>query len=102
MATQFLTGDAIAITVNLGVPSPERLHGFCTGAEAGAPLGHGWWSDQQEKRKQENGTHSKVGPGYSLSMDDSIPEFKSYGFLAPPLSHASPFRIFELALERQR
>jgi hypothetical protein len=56
MTTQFLTGDAIAITVNLGVPLPERLHGFCTGAEAGAPLGHGWWGYQQQKRDQDNST----------------------------------------------
>jgi hypothetical protein len=56
MTTQFLTGDAIAITVNLGVPLSERLHGFFTGAEAGATLGHGWWSDQQQKRSQENNT----------------------------------------------
>jgi hypothetical protein len=101
MATQFLTGDAIAITVNPGVPLPERFHGFCTGAEAGATLGHGWWGDQQQKCNQENGTHNKVEPGYSLSMDDFIPDAKSYGFLAPPLSHASTFSIFELALERQ-
>jgi hypothetical protein len=58
MATQFLTGDAIAITVNLGVPLSERLHGFFTGAEAGAPLGHGWWSGQQQEHDQENGTHN--------------------------------------------
>jgi hypothetical protein len=41
LATQFFTGDAIAITVNLGVPYLERFPGFFTGAEAGVPLGHG-------------------------------------------------------------
>jgi hypothetical protein len=56
MPTKPLTGDAIAITVNLGVPLPERLHGFCTGAEAGAILGHGWWADQRQERDQENST----------------------------------------------
>jgi hypothetical protein len=102
MPTQFLTGDAIAITVNLAVSLTERFHGFFTGAEAGASLGHGWLGYLQQKRNQENGTHNKVVPSYSLNMNDSIPGAKSYGFLAPPLSHASPFRIFELALERQR
>jgi hypothetical protein len=102
MATQLLTGDAIAITVNPGVPSPERFHGFFTGAEAGAPLGHGWWADQHQKGNQENGTHNQAESGYNLNLENSIPQAKSYGFLAPPLSQASPFRIFELDLERQR